>query len=37
MVELVEDIYRAVSEKAGGSVDWERVRSMFLDEPVWKF
>jgi len=33
-VSLIEDIYSAVSAKDGGSVDWIRVRSMFLDEAV---
>ena len=33
-VALIEDIYRAVSVKDSGSVDWERVRSMFIDEAV---
>ena len=33
-VELIEEIYRAVSVKDSGSVDWERVRSMFIDEAV---
>lgn len=31
---LIEDIYRAVSKTDSGSVDWERVRSMFIDEAV---
>jgi len=30
----IEDIYSAVSAKPGGSIDWERVRSMFIDEAV---
>jgi len=33
-VALIEDIYSTVSAKAGVSVDWERVRSMFIDEAV---
>jgi hypothetical protein len=33
-VALIEDIYRAVSATNSGSVDWERVRSMLLDEAV---
>ena len=33
-VALIEDIYRAVSVKDSGTVDWERVRSMFIDEAV---
>jgi len=33
-VELIKEIYRAVSVKDSGSVDWERVRSMFIDEAV---
>lgn len=33
-VALIEDIYSAVSAKAGVSVDWEKVRSMFIDEAV---
>ena len=33
-VALIEDIYTTVSAKAGVSVDWERVRSMFIDEAV---
>ena len=33
-VALIEDIYRAVSAKNSGSVDWGRVRSMFIDEAV---
>jgi len=33
-VALIEDIYRLVSTTDSGSVDWERVRSMFIDEAV---
>jgi hypothetical protein len=33
-VALIEDIYRAVSKKDTGSIDWDKVRSMFLDEAV---
>jgi len=33
-VALIKDIYRVVSTKDSGSVDWERVRSMFIDEAV---
>jgi len=33
-VALIEGIYSAVSAEAGGAVDWERVRSMFIDEAV---
>jgi hypothetical protein len=33
-VALIEDIYRTVSTTDSGSVNWERVRSMFIDEAV---
>jgi len=33
-VALIEDIYRAVSKTDSGSIDWERVRSMFIEEAV---
>ncbi len=33
-VALIMDIYTTVSAKPGVSVDWERVRSMFIDEAV---
>jgi hypothetical protein len=33
-VELIKDIYKAVSAKNSQSVDWGRVRSMFIDEAV---
>lgn len=31
---LVGDIYSVVSSRAGEPVDWEKVRSMFIDEAV---
>jgi hypothetical protein len=33
-VALIEDIYRSVSKTDSGTVDWERVKSMFIDEAV---